>query len=219
LQQKFKYLSVCLILICILSGCNNENSDHSKSEHVKETQQIKAAQKQLSDEKKSELKRKVLKIADGYGKEKGLAISNRFYSGSEHNAGDGYAMTQDGELQVSDHNKPGEKAFKVHNVVGISTYHSSNNVKGYDKQAQDLTNLEGYKSVADRSKPISKYLFADNGKVYTYQFTHNEDTTLSTGFAAKNYNGKDPNLKPNVMFTEVKENDLVKQWKKLLSKN
>ncbi|WP_314348444.1 hypothetical protein [Mammaliicoccus vitulinus] len=218
MQHKFKYLSTFIMLICLISGCSNESTEKKETQHKMETNEVKAKEIELSDKEKDALKQKVLNYVDQYGEEKDLAISNRYFSSSEHTKGDGYAMTEDGEIQITNHDKPGEKAFKIHNVVGVSAYHSNNQVKGYDEQAQDLTNIQGYNDVADVSKPITKYLFADNGKVYQHQFTQNEDVTLSTGFAAKDYNGKDPNLKPNVMFTEVKDKELVQEWKKILSK-
>ncbi|WP_239732751.1 hypothetical protein [Mammaliicoccus sp. P-M55] len=218
MQHKFKCLSAFIILICLVSGCSNDSTTKKETQQKSETKQAKAEEIQVSDKEKEELKEKLLIYADQYGKDKGMAISNRYFSSSDHTQGDGYALTEDGELQITNHNKPGKKAFKVHNIVGISAYYSKNNVKGIDKQAQDLTNIQGYNEVADMNKPITKYLFADNGKVYQYEFTQNEDVTLSTGFADKDYNGKDPNLKPNVAFTEVKDKDIVQKWKKLLSK-
>ena len=78
---------------------------------------------------------------------------------------------------------------------------------------QDLTNIQGYSSVAKMDQPITKYLFADNGKVYEYQFKPNSEPSLSTGFATKDYNGKDPNLKPNEKFTVSKDKILNKNGK------
>ncbi|UTI88308.1 hypothetical protein NIT62_05690 [Mammaliicoccus sciuri] len=60
---------------------------------------------------------------------------------------------------------------------------------------KDLTNIQGYSSVAKMDQPITKYLFADNGKVYEYQFKPNSEPSLSTGFATKDYNGKRSKLK------------------------
>lgn len=62
-------------------------------------------------------------------------------------------------------------------------------------------------------------MFADNGKVYYYAFQSDESVTLSSGFSYKDYNDKDPNLKPNVIFKETKNETLKKQWQKILEKS
>lgn len=133
----------------------------------------------------------------------------------EISTGDWYALTADGQLQVSNQNKPGPKAFKLHTLAGFVTYKSAHKQTGIDSRAQNLSNVEGYANVADMSYPITKYLIADNGKVYKYQFQKQDDTRLSSGFAPKDHNDKDPNLSPNIQFKEV-NNATMKQLLKQL---
>lgn len=215
LRRVFNYLSVAVVMILILSGCQNssqeETKQHSETKHA-ETKHI-----QLSEQDKGELKQKLLKIADEYGQDQHKAVTNRYFSRNEQMEGDGYAISDDGEIQITDHDKPGWKHFNIHNVVGLTMYQGQYTQGGYDEQAQDLNNIQGYSSVAKMDKPITKYLFADNGKVYEYQFKPNSELSLSTGFATKDYNGKDPNLKPNEKFTVSKDKILNKKWKMLLS--
>ncbi|WP_323708169.1 hypothetical protein P3U10_13025 [Mammaliicoccus sciuri] len=215
LRRVFNYLSMAIVMILILSGCQNgsqeETKQHSETKHA-ETKQIK-----LSEQDRDTLKQELLKIADEYGQDQHKAVSNRYFSRNEQMEGDGYAISDDGEIQITDHDKPGRKHFNIHNVVGLTMYQSKHNQGGYDERAQDLTNIQGYSSVAKMDQPITKYLFADNGKVYEYQFKSNSEPSLSTGFATKDYNGKDPNLKPNEKFTVSKDKILNKKWKMLLS--
>ena len=103
-------------------------------------------------------------------------------------------------------------------MTGAVTYTSNKGVTGIDKAAKNLSNIEGYSAVADINKPVTKYLFADNGKVYEYAFTDSKDITLSSGFAPKDYNGKDPNLNPNQMFKVSDNKALNDFYNKLLKK-
>jgi len=52
--------------------------------------------------------------------------------------------------------------------------------------------------------------------VFEYQFEDKEDVTLSSGFSPKDYNGKDPNLRPNQQFKETENQDLSKFYKQLV---
>ena len=88
----------------------------------------------------------------------------------EISTGDWYALTADGQLQVSNQNKPGPKAFKLHTLAGFVTYKSAHKQTGIDSRAQNLSNVEGYANVADMSYPITKYLIADNGKYININF-------------------------------------------------
>ncbi|WP_353462936.1 hypothetical protein PYH58_13765 [Mammaliicoccus sciuri] len=105
LRRVFNYLSVAVVMIFILSGCQNgsqeETKQHSETKHA-ETKQI-----QLSEQDKDALKHKLLKIADEYGQDQHKAVSNRYFSRNEQMEGDGYAITDDGEIQITDHDKPG----------------------------------------------------------------------------------------------------------------
>nr|WP_263314274.1 hypothetical protein [Mammaliicoccus sp. Marseille-Q6498] len=216
MQRKFKYLNLFLCFIFMLSACSNPSQGTEETKNTK-TKQV-SSEKIISNDDKEKLKTEVIKFFSKYGEDKGLAISNRYITSSFYEEGDAYATTTDGEIQITNNDIPGWKAFKVHNVVGITAYHSKHHVKGYADEAKEITNIQGFREVADMNKPITKYLFADNGKVYQCQFKSTEDTTLSTGFAAKDSNGKDPNLKPNVIFTEVKDKEIAGEWKQLFSK-
>lgn len=214
LQRICNYLSMAMVFILLLSGCQNDSQKSSKQQS--ETKHAATEQIQLSTQDKDAIKEKLIKIVDKYGQNQNLAVSNRYFSRNEQMEGDGYAITEDGEIQITDHDKPGRKHFNIHNVVGLTMYQGQFTQGGFDERAQDLTNIHGYSSVAKMDQSITKYLFADNGKVYEYQFKPNSEPSLSTGFATKDYNGKDPNLKPNEKFTVSKNKNLNKKWKTLL---
>lgn len=209
----FKYIFLTVSIIVFTVGCSGEKQSQ---QHVKSAQATQQKNTDINSSDKNKMKKSIMKSLDKYAKEHSLAISNRYLSFGEYATGDAYTLTDDGEIQVSDKGKPGKKSFDIHNVVGAVSYHSSNGTTGFDKEAVSLSNIEGYQNVANMNKPITKYLFADNGKVYAHTFNSEDDVTLSTGFAAKDHNDKDPNLKPNVIFKEVKDKNLTEDWKKIL---
>lgn len=225
MKQFLTYSAAVASLTLLLTGCSQKeapkHSDAKAKTEQKTNQQvekkasdIKINKEKLSDKDKAEIKEKVLKWAGDQAKKEGLAASNRYFGAGEISIGDWYAMTPKGELQVSNQNAPGPKAFDRHNIVGVVVYHSNQGVTGFDKKAEDLSNIEGYKNVADMNQPITKYLFADDGKVYEYQFQPGKEVTLSSGFAPKDHNDKDPNLKPDQLFKESRNqsaNDLMKK--------
>lgn len=210
----FKYIFLTVSIVVFTVGCSSQSQSQ---QHVKSAHTTKAQKTDINSSDKKKIKKSIMKSLDKYAQEQSLAISNRYLSFGDYATGDAYTLTDDGEIQVSDKGKPGKKAFDIHNVVGAVSYHSSNGTTGFDKAAENLSNIEGYQNVANMNKPITKYLFADNGKVYAHTFNSEDDITLSTGFAAKDHNDKDPNLKPNFIFKEVKNETLTENWKKILN--
>ncbi len=209
----FKYVFLIVSIVVLTVGCSGENQSQ---QHVKSAQAKQQKNTDINSSDKNKIKKSIMKSLDKYAEEQSLAISNRYLSFGDYATGDAYTLTDDGEIQVSDKGKPGKNSFDIHNVVGAVSYHSSNGTTGFDKEAENLSNIEGYQNVANMNKPITKYLFADNGKVYAHTFSPEDDVTLSTGFAAKDHNDKDPNLKPNVIFKEIKNKTLIEDWKKIL---
>ena len=202
-----RYMAVLLTVCMVLTACDShgdKQTEASGTPHVEH-----------HDKERQQLKKDVLKWANKQGEQHKRAVTNRYFGSGEISTGDWYALTADGQLQVSNQNKPGPKAFKLHTLTGFVTYKSAHKQPGIDSRAQNLSNVEGYANVADMSYPITKYLIADNGKVYKYQFQKQDDTRLSSGFAPKDHNDKDPNLSPNIQFKEV-NNATMKQLLKQL---
>ena len=229
-MRKFlTYTAAVASLSLLLTGCSDQQ-EKKTSDAKAQTQQnqpassskdIKINKEKLSSQDQAKLKEEVMKWADKRAKQQGLAASNRYFGAGEISTGDWYAMTPKGELQVSNQNEPGPKAFERHNLVGVVLYHSNQGVTGFDEKAKDLSNIEGYHNVADLNQPVTKYLFADDGKVYECQFKPSQQITLSSGFAPKDHNDKDPNLRPDELFKPTEDqtatelmNQLIKQYGK-----
>ncbi|MEY8643720.1 hypothetical protein [Staphylococcus arlettae] len=222
MKQTIKGVILITLTGMLLASCSNDKQATEQSTdkvaHSQSTQQDKKANDSVSDEDKQAIKKQLLTWLSEHEKDNGKAVSNRYFGSGSMSDGDWYAGTEDGEIQVSNRGEPGPKAFDVHTVTGAVTYTSNEGTTGKDPAANNLSNIEGYNTVADTDKPITKYLFADNGKVYEYQFTGAEDITLSSGFAPKDHTDKDPNLKPNQMFKVSENKALNNYYKKLLTK-
>ncbi|MFQ3837630.1 hypothetical protein [Staphylococcus pseudoxylosus] len=215
MKQAIRYLAILVLSCMALAACNNETEEPQqsgeKAKATKSANQEKSSKASISDKDKKEIKKEVLSWLSKHEKNNDKAVSNRYFGSGSMSDGDWYAGTEDGEIQVSNKSKPGPKAFDLHTVTGAVTYTSSEGVTGIDKASKNLSNIEGYSTVADINKPVTKYLFADNGKVYEYAFNDSKDITLSSGFAPKDYNGKDPNLSPNQMF-KVSDNKALNDF-------
>lgn len=210
-MHKFIYSLLFIIMMITMAGCQGQQGSAKTDLKDKATQT-----KNLTQRDKDKLNKAITNKVVAYAKEQKLSVSNRYVGNGSYSESDFYATTTDGEIQVINNDKPGAKHFKLHNVTGLSVYTSKTGNIGLDDAAKNLTNIEGYKSVANTTYPIKKYLFADNGKVYEYTFEGDDHTTLSTGFAYKDSNDKDPNLKPNVIFKETKNDTIRKMWANVL---
>ena len=211
LWQGVAVVSVALVL----GGCSSESDSHAKTEQAHTQKSDTQHTHSVSQNQKAQLKKEVIQYFKQHSSSQAPAFTTRYFAGGTISSGDWYAVTPKGQLQVSNRGKPGAKAFKKHNVVGITTYTSKDGRKELDPQAKSLSNIEGYTRVAKMDRPIKKYLFADDGKVYEAKFS-GQDTTLSTGFAPKDHNDKDPNLAPNDVFKPTSDKQLADFWKKTL---
>ncbi|RIN11908.1 hypothetical protein BU097_03715 [Staphylococcus xylosus] len=221
MKQAIRYLAILVLSCIVLAACNSEEATQQSGEKAKATKsanQEKSSKASISDKDKKEIKKEVLSWLAKNEKNNDKAVSNRYFGSGSMSDGDWYAGTEGGEIQVSNKDKPGPKAFDLHTVTGAVTYTSNEGITGIDKASKNLSNIEGYSTVADINKPVTKYLFADNGKVYEYIFKDSKDVTLSSGFAPKDHNGKDPNLSPNQMFKVSDNKALNDFYSELLKK-
>lgn len=221
MKQAIRYLAILVLSCMVLGACNSEEVTQQSGEKAKATKsanQEKSSKASISDKDKKEIKKEVLSWLAKHEKNNDKAVSNRYFGSGSMSDGDWYAGTEGGEIQVSDKDKPGPKAFDLHTVTGAVTYTSNEGITGIDKASKNLSNIEGYSTVADIHKPVTKYLFADNGKVYEYTFKASKDVTLSSSFAPKDHNGKDPNLSPNQMFKVSDNKALNDFYSELLKK-
>ncbi|WP_245393118.1 hypothetical protein [Staphylococcus coagulans] len=202
-------------------GCSHnqtESKSDTKNKATTEVQQNNTSSPRFSDEKKKRIKAQVIQKLSKMAKEDGRAVSNRYFSTSSISTGDWYAMIDQGTIQINDTGKPGRQHFDFHTVTGAVVYTSKNKKTGFDASASALSNIEGYDKVADLSQPVTKYIFTEEGQVYEYTFKNGKDVTLSSGFAPKDHNDKDPNLAPNEQFKRTQNKALSAFYQRCLQK-
>ncbi|MCU5745429.1 hypothetical protein N9R04_01670 [Staphylococcus sp. SQ8-PEA] len=201
---------ICItIAICgLLTGCSADQTSAQSLSHDQNQQQL----HELTQHKK-QLRHDVLHYLKKHPMHSSDAMTTRYFGGGEITTGDWYALTPQGQIQVSNQGKPGFNKFGIHNLVGITSYKSAKGHKGLSEEGNNLSNIEGYARIKKRNTTVRKYLFADNGKVYEAHFKE-EQPTLSTGFAPKDHTDKDPNLSPNVIFKVTKNRSLAQFWDK-----
>lgn len=212
---------IVIFAITILIACSNDTSNKEGVKHQQETKQSEqhnVESNQISDNDKKKIKSQVLDYLAKKEKKEGRAVSNRYFSTSSISNGDWYAKTKSGEIQINDRGEPGPEAFDHHAITGAVSYVSKDGNTGFDKSAQSLSNIEGYKAVADTNQEIVKYVFTAEGEVFETSFENEQGITLSSGFAPKDHNDKDPNLSPNEQFQLTKDKDLSAFYKKTLQK-
>ncbi|REH93733.1 hypothetical protein DOS70_10240 [Staphylococcus felis] len=170
----------------------------------------------FSDKEKETIKEDILNYLSTNAKEEGRAVSNRYFGTSSISNGDWYAMTDKGDIQLNRTGKSRAQDFDFHVLTGAVVYTSNQKITGFDKTATSLSNIEGYSKIADLKQPVTKYIFTEEGQVYEYTFKNEPGVTLSSGFAPKDYNDKDPNLAPNEQFTLTHNKELSRYYQKLI---
>lgn len=219
MRVRMKVLWIPLCCMVLLMGCSHSQVDLKSGAKDKATTAVQQNQPQaskFSDEKKKKIKAEVIQKLSKMAKEDGRAVSNRYFSTSSISTGDWYAMTDQGAIQINDNGKPGRQHFDFHAVTGAVVYTSKDKKTGFDSPASDLSNIEGYGKVADLNQPITKYIFTEEGQVYEYTFKNGKDVTLSSGFAPKDHNDKDPNLAPNEQFKRTQNKALSSFYQRCL---
>ncbi|AKS68142.1 hypothetical protein RN70_00550 [Staphylococcus schleiferi] len=221
MRARMKVMWMPLCCIVLLMGCSHnqtESKSDTKNKATTEVQQNNTSSPRFSDEKKKRIKAQVIQKLSKMAKEDGRAVSNRYFSTSSISTGDWYAMIDQGTIQINDTGKPGRQHFDFHTVTGAVVYTSKNKKTGFDASASALSNIEGYDKVADLSQPVTKYIFTEEGQVYEYTFKNGKDVTLSSGFAPKDHNDKDPNLAPNEQFKRTQNKALSAFYQRCLQK-
>lgn len=155
----------------------------------------------LTEAQQSEVESQMLNWADGRAKIGKMAVSDFYFDHGAAGAGDWYANTSDGEIQVQNEQNPGKNGFKIHAVGGLVFYTAKDGTTGIDNNLRGTT-ADGYSLNMDFDKPVSKYLFGDNGIVYELKSGNGTELSQTTGFGEYSddgIKGRD-DLKPNGTF-------------------
>lgn len=171
------------------------------------------AKKQLSP---SEINQAFLDWAIQRAELGGMAVSSRFFTHGAAGRGDWYALTPDGDVQMQDNGNPGAAAFNIHMVGGCVFYTSKDGTVGLDQQAEGGSTADSYYINLDKSQPVHVYLLADNGKVYEYVYTPDQEPATGIFGELEDDGSKGPYI-PTKTFAVSKDADAQAKLKELLN--
>ncbi|MGO3467727.1 MAG: hypothetical protein ACTIMJ_00025 [Weissella hellenica] len=152
----------------------------------------------LTDAQKQEINKAFLNWADQRAVMGNMAVNDYYFGHGAAGRGDWYANTPDGQMQVQDENNPGPTAFPIHIVGGVVFLTMKDASTGRQNDVVEST-AGGYSDKADMSKPITKYILGDNGKVYELK-TSDGQVSLTTGFGEYNDDGTASDYQPDQDF-------------------
>ncbi|MBO1307595.1 DUF4767 domain-containing protein [Enterococcus sp. 669A] len=146
----------------------------------------------------------------------GMAVSSRYFTHGAAGIGDWYAQTIDGDIHMQDNGHPGAAAFDLHNVGGCVFYTSLDGTVGLDQKAEGSSTAENYYINLDRSQPVHVYLLGDNGQVYEYIYTPDNEAQLGGLFGELDDDGTKGKYAPTKTFAISNDNDARAKLKELL---
>ncbi|KAA8447352.1 hypothetical protein [Weissella paramesenteroides] len=153
---------------------------------------------QLTTAQKHAVNAAFLNWAAGRAKVGNMAVTDWYFDHGAAGTGDWYANTTDGEIQVQDQNNPGPSAFPIHAIGGCVFLTMKDGSTGRQDDAV-VSIAGGYGDKAEMSKPITKYMLGDNGKVYELKLAE-ADGSLAAGFAEYTDEGQKNPYGPSYTF-------------------
>lgn len=144
---------------------------------------------------------------------KGLAINRLYFQHGADDPKDWWTNTPDGRLQIQDLNAPGASAFPLHAIGGYITYTAKNGTTGTDPALNDGPIFSTYETEIDNSKPVTKYVLADNGKLYEATFDSGKSVTPTDGF------GQDGFTNAMKTFTATKDGQAQQKLNDIIQLN
>ncbi|CAM4246709.1 hypothetical protein [Weissella hellenica] len=175
------------------SSSSSISSVSSNQSSVTETESV-----ALTDAQKQAVNEAFLNWADQRAAMGNMAVNDYYFGHGAAGRGDWYANTPDGQMQVQDENNPGPTAFPIHIVGGVVFLTMKDGSTGRQNDVVEST-AGGYSDKADMSKPITKYILGDNGKVYELK-TSDGQVSLTTGFGEYNDDGTASDYQPGQDF-------------------
>lgn len=189
----------------------SSSSSSSSSEDTSNTQ----TPVHLTDEQKQSINALFLDWASHRAEIGNMAVTDEYFNHGAAGRGDWYANTPDGEIQVQDLNNPGQQAFPIRAIGGCVFLTMKNGTTGKQEDVVQST-ANGYSDSADMSKPITKYVLGDNGKVYELQAMGYE-MSVTSGFGEYQDDGTRGTFKPDSDFIVSKDQAAQDELQKLIS--
>ncbi|SCB90900.1 hypothetical protein [Weissella bombi] len=193
------------------SVSSSSSSSSSSSEDTSNTQ----APVHLTDEQKQSINASFLDWASQRAEIGNMAVNDEYFNHGAAGRGDWYANTPDGEIQVQDLNNPGQQAFPIHAIGGCVFLIMKNGTTGKQEDVVQST-ANGYSDSGDMSKPVTKYVLGDNGKVYELQAMGYE-MSVTSGFGEYQDDGTRGTFKPDSDFIVSKDQAAQDELQKLIN--
>ncbi|QFR67468.1 putative lipoprotein precursor [Furfurilactobacillus rossiae] len=143
-----------------------------------------------------------------------MAVSDWYFDHGSAGDSDWVAMTSDGKVLVQDNGNPGSANYKIQAIGGVVFYSAKDGTTGLDSGLSSGSNADGYSTNMSFSKPISKYLLANNGVVYELKIPAGTSASPTTGFT----NGEGAG-DGNQTFQVSQDNAAQNELKQLISQN
>lgn len=154
---------------------------------------------QLSDAQKAQINQAFFDWAGQRAAIGNMAVSEWFFDHGAAGHGDWYANTPDGQVQVQNNNMPGKSAFPIHAIGGCVFYTAKDGGVGKQELFADSF-ASNYSVKMDFSKPVSKYLLGDNGRVYELKSGNGVALSTNTGFGEYADDGSQGEYTPSQAF-------------------
>lgn len=144
-----------------------------------------------------------------------MAVSDWYFDHGAAGQGDWYADTPDGQVQVQNNHYPGAAAFAIHAIGGVVFYTSNDGEIGIGQLYADSF-ASNYSEKMDMTKPVSKYLLADNGIVYELKTGNGISVSTNTGFGQYMDDGTTIYFAPDQAFLVSEDQAAQEELTKLL---
>lgn len=107
----------------------------------------------------------------------GMALTDHYFDHGASGRGDWYAVTEDGKYILVQRQDPtiniSDEVYSAESLGGVVFYTSKKGTVGFSDEINAAENMPslaaGFNEVADRQKPIVKYMLGSNGIVYEFQ--------------------------------------------------
>ena len=193
------------------SVSSSSSSSVSSSEDTSNTQ----TPVHLTDTQKQAINASFLDWAAQRAEIGNMAVNDYYFDHGAAGRGDWYANTPDGQMQVQNENNPGPTGFPIHVIGGVVFLTMKDGSTGRQNDVVESI-AGGYSDKADMSKPITKYILGDNGKVYELKTTDGQ-VSLTTGFGEYSDDGTASEYQPDQNFIVSGDRDAQDELQKLIN--
>lgn len=150
----------------------------------------------------------------------GMVVSDHYLGHGASGAGDWYANTENGEMQVQDIGQgiPGYDQFSIHLLGGVVFYTSIEELYGYDSRPGIESIAVGFHRLANPNMPVTRYLLGDDGIIYELKGTLTELGSFHGGYGLYEEDGSKAINSSSDIFEVSKDTDAQERYMEILSK-